>query len=201
MIRVTVAHDVDLFRSALVALLRTEPGFDVSSVRCRDWHRGTAARCSDVSVLDSQAPGATAALEAFGRSRAVADRAGELLVLVPQGRPRLLLKAFDSGARGFVDRDGEAGTLVKAIRMLAERERFVDDSLALDFLRIHDIPLSARELTVLSLTAEGQATSDIARTLNLSIGTVRNYLAAATRKVDARNRMDAIRLCRLHGWM
>ncbi|MGI5466795.1 response regulator transcription factor [Streptomyces sp. CA-132043] len=201
MIQVTVAHDVDLFRSALVALLRAEPSFEVTAVPCRNWHRQAVALRSDVAVLDCQSSGAAAALEAFGRFRPHARRVGELLVLVPTGRPRLLLKACDAGARAFVDRDGDVGTLVKAIRTLAEGESFVDDSLALDFLRAKDMPLSAREVTVLSLIADGQATSDIARILNLSIGTVRNYLAAATRKVNARNRMDAIRLCRQHGWI
>ncbi|MEU6578885.1 LuxR C-terminal-related transcriptional regulator, partial [Streptomyces sp. NPDC046805] len=42
---------------------------------------------------------------------------------------------------------------------------------------------------------------EIAGSLHLSTGTIRNYMAAITRKTGARNRIDAIRICLGEGWV
>lgn len=99
---------------------------------------------------------------------------------------------------------GQGGTpdhLVFAIRQVAEGKRFVDDSLGFSFLRAAEMPLTRRELSVLSLAAEGASISDIAHRLHLTNGTVRNYMAAITRKTGARNRVDAIRISQGEGWV
>lgn len=51
------------------------------------------------------------------------------------------------------------------------------------------------------LTASGAEPRDIARQLSLSYGTGRNYLASAVTKLNARNRLDAIRLAAEAGWL
>lgn len=63
------------------------------------------------------------------------------------------------------------------------------------------MPLSPRELSVLARAAEGDSIAEIARALHLASGTVRNYMAAVTRKTGARNRIDAIRISRRAGWV
>ncbi|MDK1474914.1 response regulator transcription factor [Streptomyces sp. 549] len=201
MTRVLVVHEAVLFRSALVALLRAEPGFLVTSVG----RRGLAdrIRCDrpDVYTVDVDSPGSVALLEALELARGGLGQEGALLVLANADRPGTLRKAFDAGALGFVDRNAPAGTLAEAIRTVRRGERFVDESLAFGFLQAAEMPLTPRELTVLSLAAEGRSVADIAQSLCLSRGTVRNYMAAATRKVGARNRMDAIRISQGAGWM
>lgn len=79
-------------------------------------------------------------------------------------------------------------------------ERFIDDTLALGFLQAAEMPLTRRELSVLSLAANGAPIAEIAATLFLSKGTVRNYMASVIRKVGARNRVDAIRIAQGAGW-
>jgi two-component system response regulator DesR len=54
---------------------------------------------------------------------------------------------------------------------------------------------------VLRTAADGGSTEDIGATLYLSPTTVRNYLSNATSKLDARNRVDAIRIARNAGWI
>ncbi len=90
---------------------------------------------------------------------------------------------------------------MRAIRQVAQGERFVDSALALDLLHAADTPLTKRELSVLSLAAEGASVSEIARRLHLCHGTVRNYMAAINRKTGARNRVDAIRISQGAGWL
>jgi two-component system response regulator DesR len=124
-----------------------------------------------------------------------------LVALLPAGRPGLLRRAHDARATGFVDKDASPQRLLEAIRRAAAGERWVDPSLAHGFLQAADMPLTRRELSVLSLAAEGASTAEIARVLHLCNGTVRNYMAAITRKTGARNRVDAIRISRTAGWV
>ena len=62
-------------------------------------------------------------------------------------------------------------------------------------------PLSEREHDMLAATARGQSVSDIAATLYLSEGTVRNYLSEAIHKLGARNRVEAARIAQERGWL
>ena len=54
---------------------------------------------------------------------------------------------------------------------------------------------------MLRTAAEGGSTEEIGAALFLSPATVRNYLSNAISKLDARNRLDAIRIAREAGWM
>lgn len=62
-------------------------------------------------------------------------------------------------------------------------------------------PLTSRELEVLSCFASGADADEIAVTLFLSAGTVRNYLTQIVWKLGARNRMDAVRIAHEAGWL
>jgi two-component system response regulator DesR len=61
--------------------------------------------------------------------------------------------------------------------------------------------LSARETEVLRIAADGAEADEIAKTLHLSVGTVRNYLTNIVTKLNARNRVDAIRRAYEAGWL
>lgn len=54
---------------------------------------------------------------------------------------------------------------------------------------------------MLRLAAQGLDAPEIARKVFLSAGTVRNYLTTAVTKLNARNRMDAVRIARDAGWL
>ncbi|MFF9864519.1 LuxR C-terminal-related transcriptional regulator [Streptomyces sp. NPDC013953] len=202
MTKVLVLHSVGLLRSALTALLRSEESFDVAASGWRTAQRQAESLRPDVCVVDLDCPGTTTMLEGgeAGGGTALGSHIG-LLVLASAGRPGALRKAFEARALGYVDKDASPGRLVRAIRKVAEGERFVDESLAFGFLEASRMPLTARELSVLARAAEGESIAEIARGLHLSNGTVRNYMASATRKVGARNRIDAIRITQCAGWV
>ncbi|WP_223291143.1 DNA-binding response regulator [Streptomyces avicenniae] len=219
-------HSADLLRSALVALLERQ-GFEPTSAAVAIPPDGRADGDCDVLLFDSGCPAGSVYLERRAlnggtrqgpgyvplclRPAEAADtpadtaRAAEsavtLVVLGSADRPGALRTAYAAGAAGFVDRNGPARRLGEALRLVAHGGRYVDDSLAFTLLRATEIPLSPRELGVLTRAAEGDTIAEIARSMCLSDGTVRNYIAAATRKVGARNRVDAIRISRLAGWM
>ncbi|MFE9258132.1 DNA-binding response regulator [Streptomyces sp. NPDC006879] len=202
MTSVLVLHSVNLLRSALAALLRTEASFHVAS---GGWYSATCQIASlrpDVCVVDADCPGAMVLWEEGNqRGGPALGRPTALLVLATAARPGSLRKAVEARALGYVDKDGSPTRLVQAVRKVAKGEQFVDESLGFGFLEASRMPLSPRELSVLARAAEGDSIAEIARGLHLSVGTVRNYMAAATRKVGARNRIDAIRISQVAGWV
>ena len=78
--------------------------------------------------------------------------------------------------------------------------RVIDPELAQEAWGDPD-PLSDRERQVLRQAEDGQTSADIAATLGLSEGTVRNYLSEAISKLGVANRIEAARLARQKGWL
>ncbi|WTK82734.1 response regulator transcription factor [Streptomyces sp. NBC_01511] len=200
MIHVHVVHRVGLFRSALVALLRCEETLDVSASSRRPAQHEAHGPSPHVWVADIDCLDDPARTGRPGPGNGQGGM-GALLVLTSARKPGVLMKAFEAGALGYVNKDGESSRLIEGIHRVARGERYVDDSLACDFLQATKLPLTPRELSVLALAAQGSPISDIATSLHLSSGTIRNYLASAIRKVGARNRMDAIRISQDAGWL
>jgi two-component system response regulator DesR len=62
-------------------------------------------------------------------------------------------------------------------------------------------PLSKRERAILRLVEQGKTNKEIGIQLNLSAGTVRNYLAEATQKLGVNNRIEATLTARENGWL
>lgn len=79
--------------------------------------------------------------------------------------------------------------------------RHVDPELAADAITAGDSPLTAREADVLIAAEGGSPVEDIAATVSLSPGTVRNYLSSAMGKLHATTRHEAARLAREPGWL
>ncbi|WP_240649080.1 response regulator transcription factor [Streptomyces sp. Z26] len=202
MIRVLVLHESNLWRSALESLLAVEHDLDVVSA---PWARASGTLRSlrpQVCLADLECHGSAGTLAPHGELvRQLSGSGCALLVLAHPSRPGTLRRAFASRANGYVGKDAVPQRLVEAIRRVSAGERFVDESLAFGFLEASRIPLTPRELNVLELAAQGASNSDIAGLLHLTSGTVRNYMAAITRKTGARNRVDAIRISQGAGWL
>ncbi|MET7455258.1 response regulator transcription factor [Streptomyces sp. NPDC005574] len=202
MIRVLLVHDACLVRSVLAEWLRREPDLGVYDTPWRSASTGVRSLRPDVCAADlecEEAYGIPPLGELFARGPGPARP--RLLVLADANRPGLLKRALEAGALGYVDKGGSPEHLVKGIRDVAKGKRFVDDSLGFGFLKAAEMPLTRRELSVLTLAAEGASVAEIAGNLHLSHGTVRNYMAAITRKTGARNRIDAIRISQGEGWL
>ncbi|MDT3400313.1 response regulator transcription factor [Streptomyces sp. B1866] len=209
MIRVLLVHDSHLFRSALAALVGSEPDMEVITASWRHVHSRARSERLHVCVMDAEdadCPGGQRAIgvgELTGTpdGQGTADGGCGLLILANTRRPGRLRRAHEARPLGYIDRDAPPDRLLDAIRHVARGERYVDESLGYAFLQAAEIPLTERELSVLSLAAQGASVAEIAHSLHLSNGTIRNYMAAITRKTGARNRVDAIRISQVAGWV
>jgi two-component system response regulator DesR len=200
-IRLLLAEDQELVRQALRALLEMQDDFEVVASVGRGDEVVEAARAArpDVALLDVEMPGLDGlAAAAVLKAQVPACR---VVILTTFGRAGYLRRAMEAGAVGFVVKDAPAETLADAIRRVAKGERVVDPALAAATLAAGESPLTARERDVLIAARSGATVADIAASLYLSEGTVRNYLSAATSKTSARNRMEALRTAEERGWL
>jgi two-component system, NarL family, response regulator DesR len=86
------------------------------------------------------------------------------------------------------------------VRRVNSGLRVVDPGLAAESLAAGDSPLTERETEVLRAARDGGTVADLAATLHLSEGTVRNHLSSAIGKTGARTRAEAVRLAEEAGW-
>ena len=201
MIRVLVAEDQAMVRGALKALLALEADISVVAEVARGDEVVAAAAGSepDVALLDIEMPGLDG-IAAAAALRAELPRCRSL-ILTTFGRPGFLRRAMEAGAAGFLLKDAPPEQLALAIRRTAAGERVVDPGLAAAALSEGVSPLTERERQVLAATDRGADIAEIARTLFLSNGTVRNHLSSAIQKLGARNRSEAARIAEGKGWL
>lgn len=200
MIRVLLAEDQGMVLGALSALLNLESDIEVlgSASDGESAWRELQRLKPDVLVTDIEMPGLTG-LELAQRVQRH-ELPVKVVIVTTFARPGFLRRALDAGVVGYLLKDAPAEKLAEALRMVNRGGRSIDPELALEAWSEAD-PLNDRERQVLRLAGEGQAAGDIAAKLNLSHGTVRNYLSEAIGKLGVANRIEAYRLARQKGWL
>lgn len=200
-VRILLADDEHLIRTALAQLLDLEPDLEVvAQAATGDEALAMAARHTpDVAVLDLQMPGPDGIAVT---ERLAADLPGcGVVIVTSHGRPGHLKRALQSGVRGFLPKTTSAATLAEVVRKVHAGGRHVDPDLAAEAIAAGDSPLTSREADVLELSADGTTIEEIAARAALSPGTVRNYLSSAITKLGAANRHDACATARRMGWI
>jgi two-component system response regulator DesR len=201
MIRVLLAEDQAMVRGALSALLGMESDMEVlgSAPDGEAAWREVQRLKPDVLVTDIEMPGLTG-LELAQRIQRHDELPVKVIIVTTFARPGFLRRALDAGVSGYLLKDAPAENLAEALRTVHRGGRAIDPQLALEAWSEAD-PLNDRERQVLRLAGEGQSAGDIAAKLNLSHGTVRNYLSEAIGKLGVGNRIEAYRLARQKGWL
>ena len=200
MIRVLLAEDQAMVRGALTALLKLESDIDVvgSAADGEEAWRALQQLKPDLLVTDIEMPGLTG-LELAQRVQRH-ELPSKVVIVTTFARAGFLRRALDAGVSGYLLKDAPAEQLADALRKVHRGGRAIDPQLALEAWSEAD-PLNDRERQVLRLAGDGLSAGDIATLLNLSSGTVRNYLSEAIGKLGAGNRIEAFRLARQKGWL
>jgi len=199
-IKVLIAEDQAMVLGALAALIDIEPDLEVVAQASSgsDALKAALTLKPDVVVTDIEMPGLSG-LELAMELRQRGSTA-RVIILTTFARPGYLRRALDAGANGYLLKDAPSSRLADAIRRVHGGGRAVDPELAAEAWSESD-PLTDRERQVLRLAADGQAGAEIAEQLELSEGTVRNYLSEAISKLGAKNRVEAARIARVKGWL
>jgi two-component system, NarL family, response regulator DesR len=200
MIRVLIAEDMRLLRDALVLLLRMESDLDVVAELASGVDVLPKARATrpDVAVLDIGLPG----VDGISAARALRGAVPHCRTMILTGLtgPGYLRRAVAANVAGFMLKTSAPDRISGAIREIAAGGRVIDPDAALAVLDDGARNLTPRELQVLRLVADGHRLTDVADQLGLSSGTVRNHLNSVVGKLNARSRIDAIRIARDGGW-
>ncbi|WP_183427880.1 response regulator transcription factor [Luteimonas sp. RC10] len=199
-LRILIAEDQAMLRGALAALLDLEPDLAVVGAvgDGESAWRALQRLAPDVLVADIEMPGLTG-LELAQRIQ----RHGlpvRVVIVTTFARSGYLRRALDAGVGGYLLKDAPPEQLAQALRRVHDGGRAIDPQLALEAWSEPD-PLSERERQALRLAGEGLDATQIAARLQLSHGTVRNYLSEAIGKLGAGNRIEAYRLARQKGWL
>lgn len=198
-IRVALADDQALVRAGLRALLQ---GLGVDVVLEAEEGQALldalAAQRVDVVLSDIRMPGMDG-IEALRQLRARGD-ATPCLLLTTFDESDLLLRASEAGAQGFLLKDAVPADLREAIERVAAGETLlfpVSTEPVRARYRFHDEApptdtFGEREVAILRLLAGGYSNKEIARSLFLAEGTVKNYVSAILDKLGTRDRTRAV---------
>ena len=219
-IRVLVADDQAMIRGALAGLLNLERDIEVvaqaadgvqaleeltrlapqdASPDAKPTSSARPASPADVAIVDIEMPH----MDGITTTEAIRARfpGVRVLIVTTFGRPGYLQRALDAGATGFMVKNAPVEALAEGVRTLAAGGRAIDQSLAVEALSTGSSSLTQREADVLREVERGGTIADIAHTLGLSQGTVRNHVSSAMLKMEARTRAEAASLARAAGWL
>jgi len=198
-VRVALADDQALVRAGLRALLERH-----GIVIVFEADSGTtlleqlASQPVDVILSDIRMPGLDG-IEALIALRARGDTT-PVLLLTTFDDSDLLLRATDAGPQGFLLKDAAPDDLRDAIARVAAGETLlqpVSTEPVRARYRFHDDnapreTFTEREVAILRLLAGGYSNKEIARSLFLAEGTVKNYVSAILEKLGTRDRTRAV---------
>jgi DNA-binding NarL/FixJ family response regulator len=203
-IRVVVADDQDVVRAGFGALLDTQSDITVVGTAGdgAEALRVSREQRPDVVVMDVRMP-VMDGIEATRALTAGGDGAPRVLVLTTFDLDEYVYDALRSGASGFLLKDVTAERLFDAVRVVASGDALlapaVTRRLISEFARLQPAPpperldeLTAREIEVLRLVAEGLSNREIAERLVVGEETVKTHVSRVLMKLGLRDRTQAV---------
>jgi two-component system response regulator NreC len=195
-IHIVLADDHAVVRSALRMLLDAEPGMEVvaeagdvdGAIRYVRGHR------PEVLILDLNMPG-RASLEALPDISEASPQT-RIVVLTMQSEPAFAREAMQAGVLGYILKEAADAELVKAVRLAAEGQTYLQPDLGARLAAEPAGPpddLSARELEILRLIAFGHTNAEIAEQLVISVRTVESHRAHIQQKLRVSKRSELVR--------
>ncbi|MFI0217017.1 response regulator transcription factor [Streptomyces lydicus] len=211
--RVVVADDQTVVREGIVMLLGLLPDIEVvgSAADGEEAVRLVAECAPDVVLMDLRMPRCDG-VEATRRIRA-GHPGTQVVVLTTYADDDDLFPALRAGARGYLTKDADGDEIARAITGVLSGEAGLSPKIQRRLLErvtepVRTVPqppdeppdgLTAREVEVLRLVAEGQSNPEIARTLHVSTATVKTHINNLFAKAGLRDRAQAIRYAYRHG--
>jgi DNA-binding NarL/FixJ family response regulator len=204
-IRILLVDDQPLFREGLRTLLSVHSDFEVVGEAGNGEEALKLARSllPSVVLMDLQMP----VLDGVAATRRLKAEQPEsrVIVLTTFDDDEMVFDGLRAGALGYLLKDAPSEKLGEAIRLAARGESFLQPSVAAkvvaEFARLTSKPamnakaliepLSDRELEILRLIADGASNREIAETLFLAEGTVKNHVTNILGKLGVRDRTQA----------
>ncbi|WP_431983610.1 response regulator transcription factor [Streptomyces qinglanensis] len=209
-LRVLLADDEHMVRTALRAILAAEPGIEPVGEATDGDEAVSAVRAlrPDVVLMDVRMPRVDGIRATEQLVRSLGVEAPRILVLTTFENDSYVYDALRAGAHGFLLKRTTAEDLVAGIRLVARGESLLFPA-AVRALAAHHADrgrttaltarLTAREAAVLGLLARGLTNAEIALRLAVGAATVKTHVAGVLAKLGARDRTHAVILAYEHG--
>jgi len=209
-IRVLIVDDHEMVREGLMAMLQSEPDFDVVGQTGRgaeaiDLVEATRA---DVVLLDARLPDVSGVEVCRRLTHAHPEVA--VVILTTYTDPDLVQECIHAGARGYVVKDVERFSLKESIRAVYRGQSVLAPQVAgqvIERARTRQTAgsrraaLSASQVSILRLISRGHSNREIAAEVHLSENTVKTHVQEIFRKLGVRNRVEAAILAGKSGWI
>jgi two-component system response regulator DesR len=197
MIRIVIAEDQRMLLGALAALLDLEEDMQVvgTASNGEDAIKLVHLHKPDICIMDIEMPlksGLDAAEELKGLGV-------KIMILTTFSRSGYFERAVKAGVNGYLLKDSPSEELATSIRSIMTGRRIYAAELV-DEAYGEENPLTGREKEVLILIADGKNTKEIASQLDITAGTVRNYISVILDKLQVTNRIEAITRFKEKGW-
>lgn len=203
MIRIVLADDHPVVRAGLRAILAGDSDLHVVGEAATPEEAVTLAvdLTPDMVLMDLQFGTGQNGADATRHIRALANPPA-VLVLTNYDTDADILGAVEAGASGYLLKDAPPDELIAAIRAATAGETALAPAIAgrlLARMRSPQPSLSAREIDVLRLVAEGATNSDVAARLHISDATVKSHLVHIYTKLGVSSRTAAVAMARDRG--
>lgn len=204
---ILIVDDHDLVRTGLKNILAAEAGLNVAGEAATGEEAIRLSRKlePDVVLMDVGLPGLSG-LETTERIlKAQPDT--RVIVLTAHSEPPLPAKLLDSGASGYLTKACDAGELLRAVRKVAQGERYIgaDISQKLAISLLPGTPqspfqeLTGRELEIALMLTQGMKMASIGEVLNVSPKTVATYKYRIYDKIGVGSEVELLRVALRHG--
>ncbi|SFB28103.1 two component transcriptional regulator, LuxR family [Lentibacillus halodurans] len=198
MIRIVIAEDQRMLLGALGSLLDLEDDMEVVG-KARNGEEALSLvrqHHPDICMMDIEMP-VKSGLDA---AEELKNDLCKIIVLTTFARTGYFERARKAGVSGYLLKDSSSEDLANSIRAVINGNRIYAPELV-DMAYDHDNPLTDREKQVIKLIADGESTKEIASQLNLTNGTVRNYVSVILDKLEVTNRIEAISKVKEKDWL
>src|SRR4029077_1981271 len=145
----------------------------------------------DVTLLDLRMP----ELDGVGAINEIRtqDEGAHIIVLTTFDSDEDIYRAIKAGAKAYLLKDAAREALMDCIRRVHQGETCVSPALAAKLAgRVSGEALSAREIDVLKLIAQGKSNKEVGAALFISEGTVKSHVKAIFAKLDVISRTEAV---------
>ena len=199
-ISVILADDHPVVRDGLAAIVNQQPDMQVvaeagdgaEALELYELHK------PDVMVLDLRMP----KLDGAAVVQKVLEKYPKacLLIMTTYDGDEDIFRSLSQGAKGYLLKDAPRQEILSAIRAVADDRPYTSSGIAAKALQRMSKPsLTAREVDVLQLVAEGRSNKDIARRLSITEGTAKTHVKAILGKLDAISRTEAVAVAHKRG--
>ncbi len=201
MIRLLIVEDQKIVLDALTALLNLEEDLCVVATAINGYE--ALSHCKnmaiDIVISDIEMP----EMDGLSLAETLHNNYPEIktIILTTFSKSGYIKRSQEAKVAAYLLKDSPSDALVDAIRAVNVGKIIIAPELISEVWRSNICPLSKKEQELLILAHQGIKSSDIAKHMNLSAGTIRNYAHSACQKLNAQNRIEAANIAYQMGWL